>query len=293
MIQLYDYVYSFDLLKDINQDLRIISDITPPESLPKHIEYVSLQDIIQSPEKYTSSSVPTIAISEKLTSKDMLRLQALTKSSYTRISLDPGLRSVLTKNNPESNDIVSFLKERYEVINPYTTQDISRAILSPTLRYLRISNTPLPEELSHYITEEWFAYKKNQNDVPTPPDYTVITDPSTLDKLARAQHTLASQAIATMDVFVHYRYPTQLPQPLIDSLEHTQHLIIILDHHATQELWLYYDTLIKQHNKLQHINIQFIFPQFHLLSSMLEDYIEEEALFDQQHIVDFFSDHPK
>ena len=90
---------------------------------------------------------------------------------------------------------------------------------------------------------------------------------------------------------MHHSYPSEFPEVLVTSLSHTQHLIIALDHQATQEIRLYYESLMKQYSELAHIDIQFIFPQFHLVESMLEDYIEEEALFAQEHIMGFFSDH--
>jgi hypothetical protein len=55
---------------------------------------------------------------------------------------------------------------------------------------------------------------------------------------------------------------------------------VVIDHKATEELWLFCDTLIKQHAG-KGIHIQYIFPQFHLVSSILEEYVYEEAQFDQ------------
>ena len=53
-----------------------------------------------------------------------------------------------------------------------------------------------------------------------------------------------------------------------------------MDHKATEEIWIYCDALIKQYCG-QDITIQYIFPQFHLVSSILPEYIYEEARFDQ------------
>lgn len=66
---------------------------------------------------------------------------------------------------------------------------------------------------------------------------------------------------------------------------------MIIDHKATEEIWMYYDTLIKSQTQGEDITIQYIFPQFHLVASILPEYIYEEAKFDQPAFMDYLASH--
>ena len=50
---------------------------------------------------------------------------------------------------------------------------------------------------------------------------------------------------------------------------------------------MYYDVLIKQYNST--IQISYIFPQYHLVTSILPDYIYELAGFDAERIAEYMT----
>ena len=104
------------------------------------------------------------------------------------ISLDAGLTSMIRKYAPEDNDIVRLLKEHYKLVNPFDTRDLLHHRLSETPSYLRICAGVIPHKLAHYTLDQGFMYATDSRE--TPAHYTLISDPTTLDKVARVDHML-------------------------------------------------------------------------------------------------------
>jgi hypothetical protein len=225
-----------------------------------------------------------ICIARYLTSKDILLLNEIIQHPCTWISLNPWLTSIISKKMPEENDIIVSLHQWYKVIEPISNGDMIKALW--TKSYLRIYDKPLPSKTSKLARDNGIAYLSGSQ---RQSYFTVLSTLSCIDEVAGAIHNTSKWSENIFELYVWSEISTRLNSEIIESIRKTQHIIIIIDHKATEELRLFCDTLVKEHCGHQ-ITIQYIFPQFHLVSSILSDYIFEEARFDQLSIEDYFAD---
>lgn len=284
MINLYEYIVSYDIFDDITVPCVIISDITPQREIPTHITFYSISEFITKPIQNISN--PCIIISHSLTSEDLLLLQKDSNLSASWISLNPWVMSMITKNHPENNDILNFLGQHYQVIEPIDIQHLLNS-LQPNI-FLRIHDILLPKTLQSKSRDNGLS---KIIDTSNQSDYIVLTTPSSVDVVSSTIHALSQSWDFAADLYVQSTFSTELNEDLIKDIKRTQHIIVIIDHKATEEIWMYYDTLIKSQTQGEDITIQYIFPQFHLVASILPEYIYEEAKFDQPAFMDYLASH--
>lgn len=282
MINLYEYVSSYDIITHITTPCTIISDHIPNIIFPDHIHFFPLSHIFEN--DLSSRTEPCVLITHQLTNEDYSVLKKHLPSGFSWINLHPWVRSMINKNNPEINDIVQLLGQHYTVIEPI---DINHLLINlQPHTYMRIHDTFLPETLSSYHREDWFTKSMDSD---SHSDYVILTTPAHSDSVASAVHTLSQDPNFLSDLYIQHTFSTTLSAELIKDIQRTQHVIVIIDHKATEEIWMYYDTLLKEQTGLKDINIQYIFPQFHLVSSILPEYIYEESQFDQQSFLAYLS----
>lgn len=276
MINLFEYVSSFDFIDDIPaSSLIIISDKEPTKKLQTPFQYYHISDILKG-EKFITQD-PILVICHNIGIQDIITLQKLINGPITRINLNPGLMSMLTKNNPEVDDIVVALAHHYTVVEPISRDHFLHSLQSNV--YMRIYDTFLPETLQQVQWNEWYG---KIVDSEWKSDYIVLTSPAHIDEVASSLYHLAqSDEQDQYDLYVQHTFSNKLSVELIADIQRTQHIIIIIDHKATEQLWMFYDILIKEQTQTKDITIQYIFPQYHLVSSILPEYLYEEAQFDQ------------
>ena len=73
MINLYEYIASYDIIDNITTSCTIISDNIPTKPLPSHITFIAISDIFK--KDFSSSTNPCIVITEHLNSKDYKSLE--------------------------------------------------------------------------------------------------------------------------------------------------------------------------------------------------------------------------
>lgn len=108
---------------------------------------------------------------------------------------------------------------------------------------MRVHNTFLPESLPSYTRENGIT---KINDSDSMADYIILTTPSTINEVMTTTHILDQTGDFSAHVYIQHTFSTILNTQLIQDIQRTKHIIIILDHRATEEIWMYYDTLIKQ-----------------------------------------------
>lgn len=276
MINLYEYIVSNDFVNDLSKDTSytIITDGEKSKNT-ENIQWLSYHEVLEKEWKITLQWANILCIAINLTSKDILVLDNLFTISCTWINCNPWIISMIKKSHPEENDIVPLLERGYTVKEPINTQDILKSLHKKT--YLRIFDIPLAQKLSTLHRDNGIAYIKGSQ---IQSHFTVLSTLSCSDSLSWALDTCSKWSDNIFELYLWSQISTELSKDIIHSIQRTQHIIIVIDHKATEELWLYCDTLIKQHCG-NNITIQYIFPQFHLVSSILEDYLHEEAEFDQ------------
>ena len=284
MINLFEYVSSFDFIDDMpTSSVTIISDKAPTKDLQTPFQYYHISDILQ--RKNFTAQDPILIICHTIGIQDILTLQKIIHGPTTRINLNPWLMSMLAKNNPEVDDIVIALAHRYTVIEPISRDHFLHSLQANA--YLRIYDTFLPETLQKIQWNEWYGKIVNSE---AKSDYIVLTSPAHIDEVASSLYHLAqSDEQDQYDLYVQHTFSNSLSAELIADIQRTQHIIIIIDHKATEQLWMFYDILLKEQTHTKEITIQYIFPQYHLVSSILPEYLYEEAQFDQRAFLEYIT----
>lgn len=216
-----------------------------------------------------------ICIAQTLHHTEIKIIDDILDTSCVWISCNPWIMSIIEKNHPEDNDILPMLERWYTVKEPINTIDFIWSITEKS--YLRIFNIPIPKKLSTLQRDNGMAYLSWSQ---TQTHFTVLSTVSVSDNVVWALHHCSKWSENIFELYIWSEISTQLSKDIIQSVQRSQRIIIIIDHKATEELWLFCDTLIKQHCG-NNVIIQYIFPQLHLVSSILIDYIFEEAHFDQ------------
>lgn len=277
MDTLFDYIVSYRFLDTLEQGTILISDHIPDSAQSKHIHYYDIPSAISQADKLSKTD-KILWLWTTINTSDMLSINRLLGQEINWINLYPGLESMLHKNSAESNDIIQFLEQGYTVYEPITADDLK---LQWTKKwYYRItphfSTTNIPSSTNDFIP------------VQTDPDssYTIISSIGSYTRVLWAIHQFQQHHGIWFNLFIHKKFASQVSEELISSLKQSKKAIIIIDHRATEEIWNYYENLINQ-NLANPIDLHFVFPQFHLVQSILPDYIYEEAYFDEIAISDY------
>lgn len=278
MTNLYDFLINEERRTSLTGKRTIITEDRHHSSDP-NIEFLTFEALFSGARP---SHTKIIAIGHRITSADMLRINETYTISPIWINCNPWLESLLTKYHPEEDDITQLLAHHYQIIEPVSIKHFFESLQEKT--YVRIHDRVLPQALSE---QHWDMGYAKLIDPEQHSDYVILATPSHIDEVAGALHQLSSQSDFSADLYIQSAFSTQLPANLLEDIRRTKSLIVIVNHKATESLWLYYETLIKQALPETMINIRFIFPQFHLVSSTLAEYLYEEAHFDQQAFIQY------
>lgn len=112
--------------------------------------------------------------------------------------------------------------------------------------------------------------------------------PSSVETFSRAlyQQKQDYQNYYPIRIWSHIDYI--LPDPLVQVIQSIGHVTIVIDHKATEELYLLFQKAIVNQCG-QRIVLHYLLPQYHLVSSILPEYIYEESQFDEIAMNNFLS----
>ena len=88
------------------------------------------------------------------------------------------------------------------------------------------------------------------------------------------------------DLHVWSHIGSHLQTNIINDIKESKRVLVILDHKATEEIWIYINTLIQKYCG-KGIELHCLFPQYHIVQSILPEYIYEESLFAEDNIMSF------
>jgi hypothetical protein len=225
-----------------------------------------------------------ICISYHLHSTEIIIRDDLLQIPCTWINCNPGLMSMITTSMPEDNDIITMIDRWYTVQEPIHIDSFTNS-LHPN-SYIRIFDKPIATLFSQLQRDSWIAYLSGSQ---LQSHFTVLATVSCSDEVSGALAHCSHGSENIFEYYVRSHIGTSLSPEVISSIQRTWHIIIIIDHKATEQLWSFCDTLIKSHCG-RGVTIQYIFPQFHLVSSILADYLYEEACFDQPAFESYISE---
>jgi hypothetical protein len=292
MDNIYEYIISHEFMNDFkkNQQYTILTD-GELWANNEHITWYSFADFLQSnanhkqKDQEKNKAPLIICIAEKLTSHDILLLKKDLPPLHHWLSLHTGVSSLGEKNMPEENDITRLLSHEYIIKEPYSHKNLQHIIHHmPTSSYSRIENLPLPRALAttwHTSDDTIFISGKK-----TSSDLTILTSASCIDKVASAVHLYTQWSSDIFDLYITTTRKNSLDKDIKESIERTQRILFVIDHKATEEICMFLNQLILQTSGEQ-IRIHYLFPQYHLVQSILSDYREEESLFDRDSIANF------
>ncbi len=274
MINLYDFVVSRDFISYLSKDTTytIFTDWERWDDT-SYIHRFSFEELLQMKAHHEHWKI--ICIAQRLNHEDIRAIDNILQESCTWISCNPWIMSIIEKNHPEYNDILPMLERWYIIKEPINKEDLIWAINEQS--YVRVFDIPIPNKLSTLQRDHGIAYLSWSK---TQTHFTVLSTTSASDNVVWALHNCSKGSDNIFELYIWSQISIELSKEIVQSIKRTQRVIIIIDHKATEELWLFCDTLIKQHCG-NNVIIQYIFPQFHLVSSILIDYILEEAHFDQ------------
>lgn len=92
-----------------------------------------------------------------------------------------------------------------------------------------------------------------------------------------------------MDIFdlhIWSHIGSNLQTDIINDIKESKRVLVILDHKATEEIWFYISALIQKYCG-KGIELHCLFPQYHIVQSILPEYIYEESLFAEDNIMSF------
>ncbi len=276
---LYEYICSPIWQQSLPANAIIISDV---EILSEHTHYPLLyltdKNNIQSIDQHH-----VIIILHRYTLQDILQLHLPT--SHTIINLNPGVVSMQTKHHEQYDDITTMLWRHYTVHEPVSPTHFSHLIQQKDT-YLRIFDIPLPWSLATADRPE--EIQKIQWDHISN-DLTIISNIGIVDTVASVVHQLTTNGTYHINHFVISEYTNNLSPDLVASIAESGRCVVCIDHKATEAIRMYRETLIT-HSCTQKPLIHYIFPQFHMVSSILPEYLHEEAQFDHQAIAWYIMD---
>ncbi len=267
----------YDIYTDIDYSNREILSYT---------KVLSLDGLLAWEQKQSNNNATTthiICITTKLTHRDILRIDAEDTRPKLWLSLHPGIMSIIHKYSNEEDDIPRMLSHGYTIREPYD-QDTFIYLLHQTACYGRIIDTYIPEHID--------SSTKKRSDS----DYSIIHDHGHYhDTIILFGGSTIASVVQSISLVGDDHNTTLIAQwwwkasiddaSIVEHVRHASRIIIVVEHQATEAIWMYYDVLIKQYNPTIHIS--YIFPQYNLVTSILPEYIYELAGFDSEKIAEY------
>lgn len=283
---MYEYISSQEFIRDLKNDqgYTIITDRIIWENT-KNVTRYNFSDLFEKGKKISENTI-MICIAYWMTAKDMLILKNILPNNHHRVSMNPWVTSLREKNMPEENDIIHMLSKQYNVVEPYGYNHFQHIIWWNIPSYSRIFDVPLPELLSTTWKVSESSIFISGSEISS--ELTIVTTPSCVDKVASAIHSYTQWSSDIFDLYVSHHFSNSLDQSIIESIKKTQRALFIIDHKATEEMCLFLERLV-QKKCWKEIYIHYLFPQHHIVESILSDYNEEESLFDKDSIENFIS----
>lgn len=274
MINLFDYIVSQDFIADLekNKKYSIITD-GPCGINNSFIQWYTFDVVFDTMATEALKDTIIVCISYTLSSHDFVVIDNHISQDHSRISLNPWVYSLREKNNPEENDIITMLGHGYDVREPCTVQQIHQNINKKS--YQRIHNTRLPITL-HTTKEDTLQIQSVEWEEDL--IITIVATPSCAETVARACNTEWEKK--NKDIFIQSHMTIELNQNIISSAQISGRILFIIDHKATEEICFLLEKIVKD-TIWPSIKIHYLFPQYHLVSSILTEYLLEESMFDE------------
>lgn len=278
--------------RDVNFDL-IVSDLNysdcpilciNPDNKP---ENVSLLDAWK--DAISVSKHPLIILNELNLSFLEPIFEVLNKKDYvTIINIHAWLWSYGKKISPETNDLDYICKLNFNIFEPIDLENMRNIFKQNQKQYIRLLHKEMPDAIfdvdelgiidasmlenldSISLKTYWFAGNDG-----------VILATGSLFATAIQTWEIIQNHNKQVSIFVLQKLNADWSEEMIENIKNSKKLFILVDHENTDELRKWIDSRIKNLN-LSDIQINIISPKYENLTTILNEYQEEQSDFDPE-----------
>ena len=282
--ELLDHDVNFDLIiSDINYSESPALLITP-ENKPNNVSLIdSWIDAIN------TSKHPLIILNE-LNSNSISPIFALKeKQNITIINVNTWLWSYGKKLSPETKDL-DIVPNEFDIFEPIDLENFRNILKKNWKQYIRLLHKELPSAIFDVdelwiidsellknldlmsLKTYWFAWN----------DWTILVAGSLFATAIQTWEMLQNHN-KQLNMFILQKLNSKRSENIIDGIKNTQRLFILIDHNASDNIK---NRINKRLNNLGLTNIQvnIIAPKYEKLTTIFNEYQEEQSNFDPEHL---------
>ncbi len=231
-----------------------------------------------------------LIILDKLNPEYLIPFISQAQSDYTIINTSFGVGNFSNNKNYLSPDIGIMSNYPIDTYNPYDFISFFQALTSKWSNYIQISNREIPMNL----------LENSDQDQPIDPiidlrqyecswdTASILSVWSCLSPSIKATQKLNEDSLH-FDLFGIYNYDFEVDKWLKESLESTQHLILVLET-SLQDLYLKTIKSKLRDQNLINTKIDIVYPQAKNIKSSIKESIYHEANFDTEGIYNQIKD---
>ncbi len=278
--------------RDVNFDL-IVSDLNywecsilciNPDNKPENVSLIDARKDAISVSKH-----PLIILNELNLNFLEPIFEILNNKDYvTIINIHTWLWSYGKKISPEINDLAYIWKLDFNVFEPIDLENMRNIFKQNNRQYIRLLHKEMPNAIfdvdelwiidasmlenldSISLKTYWFAWNDG-----------VILVSGSLFATAIQTWEIIQNHNKQISIFVLQRLNSDWSEEMIENIKNNKKLFIIIDHENTEELKKWIEKRIKKLN-LTDIQLSIISPKYWNLTTILNEYQEEQADFDPE-----------
>ena len=277
--------------RDVNFDL-IVSDINywdcpilsiNPDNKPENVSLVDAwKDAI------SVSKHPLIILNELNISFLEPIFEILNKKDYiTIINIHAWLWSYGKKISPEKNDLDYICHLDFNSFEPIDLENMWNIFKQNGRQYIRLLHKEMPDAIFD-VDELWIidASMLENLDSISLKTYGFVGN----DGVIIATGSLFASAIQTWEIiqnskqvsiFVLQKLNTQRSEEMVDNIRNSKKLFILIDHNDSDEIRNWIEKMMKN-LQLTDIELNIISPKYENLTTILNEYQEEQSDFDPE-----------
>ena len=211
------------------------------------------------------------------------------KKHTTIINLNTGLGSFEKKISPEINDL-DIVPESFKYFEPIDLENLQNILKQNWKQYIRLLHREMPSSIFD-VDELWIVDAKmlESLDGISMQTYGFVWNDGTLlaswSLFATAIHTwqILQEMDKELSLFVLQNLNFERTNEIVDSIKTTKKLFILIDHADSTYLRTEIEKRLKKLN-LNDIQINIISPKYSKLTTIFNEYQEEQTHFDPEYL---------
>ena len=280
--------------RDVNFDL-IVSDINynnfpllsiNPENKPKHVSLIDARK-----DAIFTSKHPLIILNELNISFIQPIHKLLNDKNYaTIINIHTWLWSYWKKIYPEINDLDSIIDLNFNIFEPIDLENLRNILKQNSKQYIRILHKEMPNAIFD-VDELWIIDAKMLENLDsislktywfTGNDWVILATGSLFATAIQTWELLQNQN-KQISIFILQNLNSQQNKEIIENIKKSKKLFILIDHKSSNKIKNQIEEKLKRLN-ITNTQINIINPKYENLTTILNEYQEEQSDFDPERI---------